>query len=195
MSLTELLVASMLIGIVMIGVASFTSAIKQFQSTNERSSILEIRTSAAVNHIRRNAMVAVGYRNDLGMRCSGGSPAYFSFRQDRLATPGDFADDTWVIYTDGSTAGRMYVCTQNAASGPVPLTGGGQPCDPSGKPILLQNIQAIQFVCASDDATSALDLYFEINLTTRYDRLTAYNPVTNPQYSIDTRISLASHGW
>ncbi len=197
MTLTELIVSSILVGIVMVGIASFSSAIKQIQTTNEKSTLLEIRTAAAINHIRRSAVQAVGYQDDPGIITSatGASPAYFSFRQDRNNTPNNFSDDTWVIYSDGGIAGRMYTCTQDATAGPVPNSGIGGGCAIATNLTLLQNISTISYSRVTDDASSNLNLYFEINLTTMDDISKPYHPVNNPKYTVNTRIIPPSHSW
>ncbi|MCK5178564.1 MAG: prepilin-type N-terminal cleavage/methylation domain-containing protein, partial [Candidatus Omnitrophica bacterium] len=59
-TLTELIVASILIGIVMIGVAAFSASIEQLHTSTNRSTILTMKTTATMNHITRAAYLAVG---------------------------------------------------------------------------------------------------------------------------------------
>jgi len=150
-TLTELIVSSIMIAIVMVAVAAFSVAIKQMQQTTGRLAPMTMRMAGAIEHIKRNAYIAQGYKNNPGVRtdfteeANGGPdcPLYFAFRQeDPLTdppTPGDYSDDLWVIYTDGDddcvgALPQMYSCVQlesNYTNGDfTDCYGGGGPPGP-----------------------------------------------------------------
>jgi len=90
MTLTELLVSTALIGIVMLGVVSVEYASKRSQENMSRKSIVTTRTSAMLLHIVKNAALAVGDVIDVGIRIrtTGGiNSRYACFRQDIPQTP------------------------------------------------------------------------------------------------------------
>ncbi|MBI5415356.1 MAG: prepilin-type N-terminal cleavage/methylation domain-containing protein, partial [Candidatus Omnitrophica bacterium] len=66
LTLTELLVATILMGIVMAGVASFSLVVKQAGETTSSGTVLAIQTAAAMHYIKEDALSAVGDNSNRG---------------------------------------------------------------------------------------------------------------------------------
>lgn len=112
MTLTELLVSTALIGIIMLGVVSVEYASKKSQENMSRRSIVTARTSGILFHIAKNAGFAVGDITSVGVQIAGtGDTSYACFRQDIPLTPGNYSDDTWVCYTRRST-NLVHTCNK-----------------------------------------------------------------------------------
>ena len=193
MTLAELLVASILMGIVMVGVISVNYAMKRMESTTSKATLLGMQTAAAMNHITRNGLLAVGYENNPGIVLALNTPpdtSYLSFRQDTASTPGDFSDDQWVIYTDIGEANHLYTCTQDAATGPVPQAAA---CDPAQSLLLLDNLSLINYQLVRDDTVPST--YLEVHIQTQFDVTQPADPVRNPTYDLTTQISPPFHSW
>lgn len=206
LSLTELIVASILITIVLAGVAGFSISLRQIEQTSGQAAVLNTRTSAAINHIKNNAFTAIGYKNDSGVRTditegTTPPPNFFSFRHDVLNTPIDYTDDEWTIYTDGGITNIMYVCTQESidnGEGPIPMTLSGQPCEPPNgmdpdNLTLLNNV--VNIIYEFDPNATAPEFYFYIQITTRSDPSKAADPLKNPEVTMEDSISPISHTW
>ena len=201
-TLTELLIATVLIGIVMTGVASFTLAIKHIQDSTNKATILATRAAAGMSSITRNGQLATG--DGIGGGANYGyvfdasaTPPYFSFRLDlnNPQTPVDYTDDTWVIYTDAGIDYSLYVCTQTAAEGPIPNT--SSTCDPDNNVQLIGNIApgGISFNLIVNSDINFLDYYFALSITVRDDPTSAAHPVNNPEYTLTSNITSLSHSW
>ena len=63
-TLTELLVASVMIAVVMVGVASFSLAIKNLQQSTSRSVLVALRAKSAMARLVKDASLAVGHELD-----------------------------------------------------------------------------------------------------------------------------------
>jgi type II secretory pathway pseudopilin PulG len=188
LSLTELLVASILIGIIMLGVMSFNIGVKKMQETTNKTTLLAMRTAAAMTHITKNASLAIGHLDSLGIDDSGGNN-WISFRLDKndpITTPDDFTDDTWVVYI--RDANTLITCEQTAAVGSVPVGNcGGNPT----LTVLSQDIFATTFSVVNDLVSG---IYVDIELDTRFDTTLDSAPITNPDYKLTTRINPKNHG-
>lgn len=196
LSLTELLVATVLMGIVMMGVISINYAMRRMEGTTSKSTVLAIQTAAAMNHITKNGLLAVGFESDPGIVLQLTTPpavSYLSFRQDINGTPGNFSDDLWVIYTDGGQANELYTCTQDAGTGPIPNTGSGGRCETTGNLVLLNNVSAINYQLVRDATTHST--YVDIDIQTQADVTQPADPIRNPTYELTVQISPPFHSW
>lgn len=192
LTLAELLIASVLVGVVAIGAAGVMIGMRRIQGSSSLASFLVIHSSAVMAHIQRNVLQATGYQSDLGIILSpGSSPPYYSFRQDANSsgtsnnTPADYSDDTWIIYVLDPAETLSY-CLQAASSGSVPTAA----CL-SGAMELTNRVQSLTFTFVAN----AVDFYVEVDLQTISDPASAQNPMTNPSYSLTTKITPVSHTW
>ena len=218
-TLTELIVASVLMGIVMIGVISFSLAIKQIQQSGSSTIFAQMKAANIINHIRRNAASAIGYRNNPGViecdetdsppirppgQTSSCSPFYFAFRHDINLTPSNYSDDRWIIYTDGNIPGKLYYCYQTGGPFPqpgvdplypyIPKFGAGEPCELTKAQLLADNV-SLTFNFHADPSITKQELFFEITVYVPEDPTKPVDPVTNPEYSMTIHVYPQSSSW
>ena len=193
LTLTELLVASILIGIVMASVASFTVAIKQIQETSNKTSLLTMQTTAAMNSISRTASLAIGFKDDMGIYtavCAGGK--YISFRLDggTPSSPDVYTDDIWYIYSWGCqnpTAFDLLYCAQTVAQGgKVPNFGAG-PCATA--------YSLTNKIASADFTINSSEFYVDLTLEARDNPAAPSDPLHNPLYTLETKVSPSAHSW
>jgi len=210
-TLTELLVATVMIGIVMIGVASFSGSITRLQGSTSRSTIIAMRTKAVMARIVQDAKLAVGNNEDCGkddtatpplsnLNCGwgirteagGGGKLGVCFRHDLPGTPDSYSDDTWICYYKSAGANnRLFYCGATAPAN-VPPTNAGS-CN--------LNLHLINLWETEDDYYEVIEnaagqlLYVELTISNIYDRLlgAAGDPMTNPTYVLTTRVSPPGH--
>jgi len=193
LTLTELLIASVLVGVLTLGAAGVMIGMRKIQGSSRLSSFLVIHSSAVMAHIQRSVLQATGYQSDPGIILnSGSSPRYYSFRQDTNSsgttnnTPANYADDTWVIYIHDTTAYKLSSCRQAASSGAAPTAA----CV-SGAVELTNRVQSLTFTFVAD----AVNFYVGVNLQTISNPASAQNPMANPSYNLATKITPTSHTW
>ncbi len=170
LTLTELLVSTVLIGIVMVGVASFSMTIKNLQESSNQSGITMLQMISAMRYITRDASFAVGEEGDRGVWVDDvGVSRGICFRHDTAsATPGDYTDDTWVCYVHDNT-NVILRCEGLAA--PV------NTCP--GSTIEILTLNQSDFFEVVDDADGRLD-YIEIILNAGTHNITTYvNPLSH----------------
>lgn len=205
-TLTELLVASILVGIVMLGVASFGVSIKQLQGTTNRSTIIAMRTKAAMARISKDAYLAVGDNENCGkdelgtdINCGWGVRYYnqgsnlsICFRQDVNESPDSYADDEWACYFRGG-ANDLYRCdVSTPTTTNIPVRNFGQ-CQAGGaEQQLLELNPADNVFYQVFENAGRLD-YVEITLSTLFDTGLSEDPITNPEYTATTQISPPGH--
>lgn len=188
----ELLVASVLIGVVTLGAAGVLLGMRNIQGSSRLESFLVMHSAAVMGHIHRNVLQANGYYSDPGIVISPGTtPPYYSFRQDVDSsaaannTPETYADDTWLIYVQ-DTGSTLSYCRQTAADGSAPTAG----CLASLTE-LSNKIQTLTFTWTA----STTDFYVSVVLNTIYDPASAVDVLRNPTYSLTTKITPTAHTW
>lgn len=192
-TLTELLIASSLVGIVTMGAASILLGMQRIHGATQSSSFLIVHTSAVMSHLQRNILQAVGLQGDEGIVLSPlATPPYYSFREDvdtslvSNSTPESFADDTWVVYVYDASTDSLSYCYQSAATGSAP----GAVCL-SHLTLLSDRIQALSITMTG----STSGFYVDVSVTTQIDPNTTSDPMTNPSFTLSTRLTPASHTW
>ena len=174
MTLTELLVSTALIGIVMLGVVSVEYASKRAQENISRKSIVTARVSSMILHIVKNAALTGGDVTNVGIQTGGtGNSSYSCFRQDIPQTPGDYSDDTWVCYTLRTT-NVLYTCNNQ----PSPTF-----CA-DANPTIRTLGSATAFTVTYTPDSSTQDNTVTISLTSLYDCSSSYDagdPTKNPR--------------
>lgn len=202
-TLTELIVSSVLVGIIMIGVVSFNFAMKRIEESSSRISILSANAATFLSMIKKDAMKATGYIDDSGVRTfqSGGNRC-ICFRHDEDDDPNDYDGDVWKCYLKG---GNDYVTRKTFGNthgnGAIP-TNTGSCGSAGGGAQLMRNLIAIDSTefynvpggcgtCAA--GTQNLMEYIEINFTAIYDPASGYDPLNNPTVDIRTRVNPIAH--
>lgn len=195
-TLTELLVAGILIGIVMVGVIAVSFAIKKMQETTNKSALLAMRATAVVTHMTKNVAMAVGYKDDPGIVVDeDSSKQWVSIRQESGTDVSRFNDDNWFIYYTDIDPGlgdhRLYWCVQDDGDGSEPDTGGG--CAKSSSKVISQDLVGAHFELFSDSDNFAFFLRVELNA--RYDPTQDEDAVNNPGFKVNSQMSPAGHSW
>ena len=189
-SLTELIIASAMIGIVMLGMASVDFATRQAQISTSRNAFVATRVGAMMIDLTKNASLAMGDAQDVGIR-SGTvlTVPYLCFRQDVNAsyapnnTPSDYSDDYWECYTlrtgffaNFSMARCHYTVTLPCIAG---VAGG----------IEIGRAQSFTYTYTPSTTGSNLQNYVEMTITSRYDHTTASDPLKNPTCTMTSRVT------
>ena len=175
LTLTELLIATTIVGIIMMGVVSSDYAVRKSFQSQSADALLSLHTRVIVNDIIKNAALASGYKNDLGIRTLDANN--FCIRQDpkNLPTPMDYSDDPWVCYTTVPNS-ALYTCAKPA--GAVP---------PAACATSDQKLGAVVSVAPSfDPATDT----FSVTIVNRDD---PGNPksISNPEVTVTSQTSPA----
>ena len=193
MSLTELIVASILIGIVMIGVISFTSSMKSVQGSASNSTIPSVKLASVMFEISKDASLVTGDQTDPGIDEDDTGPVqHLCFRQDNdgagtaNVTPDDYTDDAWVCYLMDAT-NTLHKCIDASFSNCVD---GSTPPQFPDLITLTQNY----FFDIIDAGASARIEHIHIELTTRNVPTDAVHPINNPEFTLETNISPLSLG-
>ena len=189
LTLTELLVATILMGIVMAGVASFSLVVKQAGETTSSGTILAIQTVTAMRYIKEDALSAVGDNGNRGVVSSGLFNESVCFRHDTNNTP-SYLDDTWACYWYDNASNALWKCASLAAP-PASFND----CNPAGAAIKFVTLDpaAAQYFSIVNDAQGRFG-YVDINLNAIAKPTQAADPIKNPTYQLTTRISPPAHG-
>jgi len=183
MTLVELLIASILIGIVMIGVLSFNMSIKRIQESTDRDTLLSMRAEATITRMGRDARTAIGDPVNRGIIITPeGAVTNVAFRQDRDNTPTDYSDDTWVIYYQNGSS--LYTCEQTV---PTANQSSG-PCTPSNATLVTSQLQS-----GSVTFETSAGPYVHMRLTFRYIPTAALHAITNPEHTVESTLSPLAH--
>ena len=162
LTLAELLITTMIIGIVMIGIVSVDYAVRSSDQQQSRTSLVSLRTSAALEDIVTTATQAFG---DSATRCiqmgnlTTDNTNYICVYRDS-GSPAVYSDDSWQCYTRRST--DVHKCTRSLASD----KGACAAADPVIGTVTIDTFDAPDtpvFVATSPD------FYFQITLKSRFD--------------------------
>jgi len=178
MTLTELVVASVLIGIVMVGIASFSFVIKQLQDSINRKGIITLRASTGLTQITNEISLASGQN---AIDWDDGNDAICA-RQDQNipVTPDDTSDDTWICFTQGA-ANLVSRCEVFEPAQPDTTV---LDCSIGGT----ETIQLGSNGFFTVQQTAGNIEFIEFSLNVRFDSTIAVHPITNPQTTISTRV-------
>lgn len=191
MTLSELLVSTTLIGIVMIGVASFTLAVKDIQERTHKASILTMRLTSAMSRIRQDFDRAVGDPSDPGFAelfDNSTGEQTFCIRFD-VNNPASYADDLWICYHIG--ASRLLSRFIDVDDSVVPCV---------WTDCVNQGTQDLSYAIGLSNATTLADKPFSVvtsggrfdhiavNLKIRFDSSQTAVPLENPEYTLTGEI-------
>ena len=185
MTLTELLVASILISLIMIGAVSVDYAVRRSRKTISSSTRIATQLSAAMKQITGDAGLAVGDIVSPGIVFDDTlDDINICFRIDTPETPADYSDDTWTCYSQGDsgsghTEQQIYRCTGLGAA-----LGANQFCSSAagGETFVLETM-AIGFF----DIPTMPDT--KITLKRCANNAVAEHPINNPCYELESQIS------
>ena len=212
LTLTELLVATILMGIVMLGIVSVDYAVKQMTKQTSGTAFLKMYTSATLQDIARNAAMMTGDSTHPGLLVFFNR---FYIRQDINAatgavnnTPNNDDDDAWICYDQsqgGGAPNRVNIirCRFNATVGSPLVADVTKNCADASAfatttiGTAVDNTLAMQFLPDNNTGANATQQYYlEISLTNRKNPLLAAsctNPTSaatcsNPEDSESTRV-------
>ena len=198
----ELIVTTIIIGIMMVGIAAVDVALRQTERGTSANSIVVMRTSAIMLHISKSVEVATGD----GRTDAGGTPINLGIifstvdanrpslwvRRENPANPNPdpntYDDDVWVGYTLKIADNTLYYCVtpDDPSPGPTPST----PCDGVAGRLNLGALTGFTASLITDSATQTF--YLETTLTNRLDPNAAADTFDNPEHILTSRISPAS---
>lgn len=203
LTLTELLISSVIVGIIMLGVVSLDSVIGKKRQIATADNLLALNTRVTVNHMLKNALQAVGYGtqeyqgiligDQVGDQGING-PGTFCVNQDIKPlstevnwTPLDHSDDRWVCYTLNPTDHKIYFC-EKANDVAASYRGAGR-CS-SGEIVGQAVSWAPKFEV--DNSEGGVKLVFSISLTTRFNPAKPKSN-SNPEHTVTISSSPPGH--
>lgn len=184
LTLTELLVATVIMGIIISGVASVDIGIrKAFRGTTENA-IVSSEVSAIMHHIATRISQATGWIDNPGILIdnSVAEEQRLYIRIDELQTPENYDDHSWVCYDFRQAHRGVMFC---------PCAPGAS-CDPATSQ-WLQRGRITQFNPSGPIFDFDASLYHvEITLQGVFNPSEEENPVSNPEFTLTSRFYLPS---
>ena len=190
LTLTELLVATILIGIVMTGVSAFSVFVKQTRDSTGKGTILAVQTATAMHYLAADANKAVGDSGNRGVVSGGPS---ICFRHD-TNNPASYTDDTWACYWYYNVFNALWKCVDRNEGATIPPTDFTD-CQTGTGEVKLVTLDpaATNYFAVVDDANGRFD-YVDITLNTIANPAQAASTIANPTYKLFTRVSPPAHG-
>jgi len=183
LTLIELLVATIILGIIMLGIAGIDIAMRQSSTGASRNALVAMQTSAIMLHMTKNAAQAHGNATDPGIAVAASA---LWLRQDTAQTPDNPADDEWFCY-DINGSQLRFCPVANASSG----------CNAATGPITnLGAIATFEPDFIIDDSNPAdLHAYVSLRLVNRFDVTASDDTFANPEFELTTHVNLPSYSY
>lgn len=178
LTFTELLAASIITGVVMVGVASMDISLRNAFEGTSKGSIVTSRASVAMHNISRHILEAAGSSSSPGATAAI-SPGRLWIRKDSNLTPSNYSDDTWYIYQhDPINFTLRYCTTSNSSSSCVTELQ------------KFNNIVGFEPTLQNNSSTNVFSV--KIKITGRFDASQPADPMQNPESIITSVFSLPS---
>ncbi|MFT7538659.1 MAG: prepilin-type N-terminal cleavage/methylation domain-containing protein [Lysobacterales bacterium] len=208
-TLTELIISSVLIGIIMLGVMSFSFALKRIEESTSTGASFDSTTAGFLSMFSRDVEKATGDSSNHGIITNTtGINNVICFRHDLiptppdLPTPHDYTDDEWVCYTQVADLINYYTKLPSLAVGTPPCTNLVN-CNSRMNDGGVAFTNILQLVPSSpnffDDIPSAVPPnissvgYVHINFNAIRDTAAGADVLTNQTQTIDMRILPKAH--
>lgn len=192
LTLTELLVSTILIGIVMTGVAAFSLFVKQARDSTSEGTILAVQTATAMHYMVEDANKAVGDSGARGVVNSVGQES-ICFRHD-ANDPTSYADDTWACYWYDAASDALWKCaTRTAVAGAPPVNFADCQAGTGEVRLVTLDPEAPDYFEVVNDANGRFQ-YVDITINTIADPGQAASTIANPTQRLFTRVSPPAHG-
>ncbi len=190
--MVELVVATVMISVIMLGTISATYALKNFGNSTSSDAFLAMETAAMVLQIEQTALKAIGDITDPGLVITDN----FATTQGKSLcirteivdppTPGNYTDDQWVCYWQSNAQPEIYRCLRTAAQGSGLCTGTASDTEignslPRGYDVGDPTLSGFTF------SFTPQQIYLDLSIATRLDP-TKIKSRDNPEYTIQTRI-------
>jgi len=200
LTLVELLIATVMMGIVMLGVVAIDYTIRRTQKVSSESSEVEARATAAMVHILRNGLLATGYKGNEGIRpvnidtSALGENDSICIRQDG-GSPEIFTDDVWIRYHCDTGTRKIIYCSDvgniDVFAGDCPDTA-ARAC--AGTEFdLMAEFSVCKFYFWADDSVTTPKLYLEVDLESIKDQSAAQDSMINPSFRATSQVSPIGH--
>ncbi len=192
--MTELLVSTVLIGIVMTGVAAFSLFVKQARDSTGKGTILAVQTATAMHYIVADANRVVGDSGNRGVVIDAPGGVSICFRHD-TNDPASYADDTWACYWYDNASDGLWKCATRTVAMPGPPPADFADCQAGAGEVKLVTLDpaATDYFEVVDDADGRF-AYIDIALNTIADPSQAASTIANPTQQLFTRVSPPAHG-
>lgn len=192
LTLTELIAATILFGIVIAGVASLDFALSQTRKGTSQSSIITMQTSSIMLRISKEAELATGDQANPGIVININPTNIWIRHEDPTnptPDPSSYADDTWVSFTYNPVSHNIFFCTipDNPTAPPTTTC-------PNGS----ENIGTLaSFIpnLVNDATLGNQNFYLEVTLINRFDPTIAVNAFDNPECTLTSRIHPTSFSY
>ena len=177
LTLTELLAATIVTGIVMIGVASMDISLRNAFEGTSRGSITASRVSTIMHHISRHILEACGNHADPGVIVDA-SNKRLRIRTD--TTPWNTTDGAqWYIYKFNSGQNTLTYCATSDSSS-VTCQGSEQE---------FKNIVSFEPSPIFDDPNNYI-FSVRVTIASRYNTASAADDLKNPEYTLISTFNL-----
>ena len=195
LSLLELVITTMVVAIIVVGIASMEVALRQSEKSTSRNALLAMRTSGLMFHIRKNIELATGDATSPGVVCTtvdlNGDclPADTLYiRQENQALPVatrtvNYNDDIWFRYRHLADHSLLFCRTDRVGD----LNPVGSDCAPG---VIEENLGALFSMDIHPQMDRvAQDFFIQVTLRNRIDMARPADPFDNPQLNLTTNIS------
>ena len=182
MTLTELLIASALVGIVTLGLVAAEQAVRTSRVSSSSDSQLSAKLQATMIQLSRDASQTVGDANDTGIwQFSSANDNTVCFRQ-AAGDPNSYSDDPWFCWWADKLTGNLWSCGN--------LLDQHTSCQglPANQKHLWGTLSDTNFYSLVNNSQGQID-HIQLNLVSRYDTTKAVHPITNPDYTLSAEIN------
>lgn len=178
LTFVELLTASIVTGVVMLGVASMDISLRNAYEGTSKGTMVASKAAALMHHVSRRILEASGSPTDPGVVIAS-SPSRLYIRSDTPQTPSKYTDDVWHVYQYNSGTKTLSYCTTTNATTNCQATVQSFPNIVLFEPTLLNNSATYQFAIS-------------VKITSLYDSSQAVDTLRNPEYTVTSTFNLPS---
>lgn len=185
LTLTELLLATVMIGIVMSGVAVWSTSMKQMRVSSQTTRYTDMKLAAVMKAMRKDAELAIGDQSDQGILTNtAGATRSICFRHDTQITPSDYSDDIWACWFHNTASPGLRRC-YDIPIGDVPPDSNTK-CDNANETRDYFTLDDINFFTINNDGDGRFE-NVTLSLTAHDDRASV-DALQNPSKTIVARV-------
>lgn len=190
LTLTELIISTAIVGIVMLGVVGSDYAVRYTEKTGRDVALTEMRMARMMRHVMQNAYLAIGTSADPGIvmgNIGNNNNNYVCFRHDDDNDMRVSGADEWRCYTKNNSDEFEY-CIRNSASF----------CRNNNNPEVIGEVVDTMYVdnppsFTMDDTVGVQKIEFNFTLVTRPDIDADDDPMTNPTRVLTSSVTPYLH--
>ena len=182
MTLSELLVATAVVGIILLGIISVDYALRSTRQNAARGSVLATKVATALTQMANDALLTTGDITNTGVNYDNppaGNARHICFRYDKT-DPNSYTDDRWACYEHSAADNKVNRCEELLNPIVTNCTG--------FSPRMIIELSQVEFYTVSTDVNNRIQ-YIEFTIKARDNPAYAVNPLSNPEYELTTRIS------